>query len=432
MRPLYHFTAPYNWINDPNGLIYYQGNYHLFYQHFPYACKWGTMHWGHATTHDFLHFNYHPIALYPSKVYDKNGCFSGSALEIDNHLYLYYTAIQYTSFNEENIHVRLNEKDTLATQALLISSDGIHFDNINNKQIITTDFPQSRDPKAWIGKNGHVYLAIGSEINNIGTILFYESEDGKTFKFKNKFGLEGLGDMWECPDLFKINHQYYLMLCPENITQPPKPNCNAVIMPIDFNEENCIISNVGNYQFLDDGLDFYAPQSFLDENNERTILGWMRMRQPFIGESWVGMLSTPRIVTTKNYHIYQQVHPLVEKQFLLSDGKPSLHQPFKLNITIKENEVINFGGFEIKIENDCLVCNREKVSIQHPKVCNINYSPKLLGYYDLQIYYDYGIFEIFINQGKHVLSQVVYNLNLDYISLPHENYTYYLFIQNKK
>ena len=88
MKPKLHFTAPYHWINDPNGLIYYKGNYHIFYQHFPYDNKWGTMHWGHAITKDFVNFEHLPIALYPSKDFDRNGCFSGSAIEIDGQLYL--------------------------------------------------------------------------------------------------------------------------------------------------------------------------------------------------------------------------------------------------------------------------------------------------------------------------------------------------------
>ena len=70
MKPKLHFTAPYHWINDPNGLIYYKGNYHIFYQHFPYDNKWGTMHWGHAITKDFVNFEHLPIALYPSKEMD--------------------------------------------------------------------------------------------------------------------------------------------------------------------------------------------------------------------------------------------------------------------------------------------------------------------------------------------------------------------------
>ena len=103
MRPQYHFTTNKGWLNDPNGLIYYQGNYHLFYQHFPYAPAWGTIHWGHAVSKDLVHFKHLPIALYPSKIYDQNGCFSGSRVIYKNQLYFYYTAIQYQEL--ENIQM---------------------------------------------------------------------------------------------------------------------------------------------------------------------------------------------------------------------------------------------------------------------------------------------------------------------------------------
>lgn len=83
MHPKYHLTAPKHWINDPVGFIYYQGIYHLFYQYFPYENQWGTMHWGHATSKDQVNWQDQGIALYPSKEYDANGCFSGSAIEIN-------------------------------------------------------------------------------------------------------------------------------------------------------------------------------------------------------------------------------------------------------------------------------------------------------------------------------------------------------------
>ena len=116
MKPKLHFTAPYHWINDPNGLIYYKGNYHIFYQHFPYDNKWGTMHWGHAITKDFVNFEHLPIALYPSKDFDRNGCFSGSAIEIDGQLYLYYTAIKSVSYTHlngygDNCYIRSNTRN---------------------------------------------------------------------------------------------------------------------------------------------------------------------------------------------------------------------------------------------------------------------------------------------------------------------------------
>lgn len=199
MRPKIHFTAPRNWINDPNGLTYFNGEYHIFYQHFPYDTSWGTMHWGHAVTKDFQTFKHLPIALYPSKDYDRNGIFSGSALNYNGKMYLYYTAIKYGIENPEYIHKPLIKDGLIASQALLISEDGYHFNNKESKykvvDVITDPSlghdQHTRDPKVWLGKNGHVYMILGSKVPNgddfDGEVLFYESEDGMTFAYKNRF-----------------------------------------------------------------------------------------------------------------------------------------------------------------------------------------------------------------------------------------------------
>ena len=89
-----HLKAPKNWINDPNGFIYYKGKYHLFYQHFPYEPRWGTMHWGHAVSDDLVNWEHEGIALFPSKLNDKNGCFSGSAVERDGKTFKRFTFIE--------------------------------------------------------------------------------------------------------------------------------------------------------------------------------------------------------------------------------------------------------------------------------------------------------------------------------------------------
>ena len=99
-----HLKSPKNWINDPNGFIYYKGKYHLFYQHFPYEPRWGTMHWGHAVSDDLVSWEHKEIALFPSKSTDRNGCFSGSAVEHDGKMYIYYTGVRYLTENPEDIH----------------------------------------------------------------------------------------------------------------------------------------------------------------------------------------------------------------------------------------------------------------------------------------------------------------------------------------
>lgn len=99
-----HLKAPGNWINDPNGFIYYKGMYHLFYQYFPYLPRWGTMHWGHAVSRDLVHWEHQGIALFPTRYEDRNGCFSGSAVEQDGRMYIYYTGVRYTRQNPLDIH----------------------------------------------------------------------------------------------------------------------------------------------------------------------------------------------------------------------------------------------------------------------------------------------------------------------------------------
>ena len=94
-RPAFHLTPWTGWMNDPNGFSYYHGQYHLFYQYHPYDTKWGAMHWGHAVSHDLLHWTYLPAALAPDQPYDSFGCFSGSAMEIsDGRQLLLYTGVR--------------------------------------------------------------------------------------------------------------------------------------------------------------------------------------------------------------------------------------------------------------------------------------------------------------------------------------------------
>jgi beta-fructofuranosidase len=91
----YHIMAPANWINDPNGLVQYKGEYHVFYQHHPYDENWGPMHWGHVKSKDLVHWEHLPIALAPGDACDTNGCFSGSAVDNDGELTLIYTGHHY-------------------------------------------------------------------------------------------------------------------------------------------------------------------------------------------------------------------------------------------------------------------------------------------------------------------------------------------------
>lgn len=170
-------------------------------------------------------------------------------------------------------------------------------------------------------ENGKYALIVGSKVPSetvyCGEVLLYESEDAVHFTYKNRFLDDRIGDMWECPDLFEINGQYFMIFSPEHI-RDSQPDSVAVIMPVNFDEDTMTITQQGDFMYLDYGLDFYAPQTFLDENGQRTMLAWMRMREPVENESWTGLYILPRVFEYKNDHVYQSVHPHVQQYFPLS------------------------------------------------------------------------------------------------------------------
>ena len=183
MKDLVHVKAPGNWINDPNGFIYYKGKYHLFFQHFPYAPEWGTMHWGHTVSEDLVHWEYQGIALFPTKEYDQNGVFSGTALEEDGKLKIYYSAVKYLKPDPEDIH-RVLDDAIQTSQAMIVSEDGFHFNNWDKKKVLPTVHdeevgePKMRDPKVWKDGDSY-YMMMGSSYHDAGRVLFYTSKDGE-------------------------------------------------------------------------------------------------------------------------------------------------------------------------------------------------------------------------------------------------------------
>lgn len=118
-----HLRAPRGWINDPNGFIYYKGTYHLFYQNFPYAPRWATMHWGHAVSVDLVHWEHRDIALFPTKYEDQNGCFSGSAIEHEGVMNIFYTGVHYDKINPEDIHLAMDDEFQSAQLPQILGDD---------------------------------------------------------------------------------------------------------------------------------------------------------------------------------------------------------------------------------------------------------------------------------------------------------------------
>lgn len=413
-----HFKAPNCWINDPNGFIWYKGWYHLFYQCFPYSAHWGRMHWGHAVSKDLVNWEEKGIALFPSKTDDRSGCFSGSAIEYKDKMYIYYTGVNYTEEDPENINCCINDTFT-AAQLMITSEDGMKFDNIKDKKTVIPpiedkkigDKNHTRDPKVWRGKDAW-YMVLGSTVDKNGRLLFYKSSDLKTWQYLNYCEKDGFGWMWECPDFFEIDGKGVTIFSPMGFFNDGNGyDSVAVCMLSSFDENTGKMELSEDYQLFDYGIDLYAPQSTTDKDGNRVVIAWARMPEAVITEKgeWCGMMCIPRIVDVKNNHVYIRPHTNVKNSFVTKLSAPK-KSGYMLKTTLKNGESINVGGYVIKRENDKITTDRSKVFNIKGNYRLIAETPVINDGYELEIYVDEHLVEVFINNGEYVISNVVYGL----------------------
>ena len=313
-RPSFHLSARTGWMNDPNGFSYYKGEYHLFYQYYPYDVHWGPMHWGHATSKDLLHWTYLPAALAPDEFYDMDGCFSGNAVELpDGRQLLMYTGV----VKERQKNGGVSE---VQTQCLAIGN-GLDYEKYEKNPVLDEhDLPEGgsrfdfRDPKIWRKKDGTYCCIVGNRSSDgSGQILMFTSHNGFEWKYKkvlcannNRFGL-----MWECPDFFKLDGKWVLLTSPQDMMPQgfEYHNGNGTLCLIgNFDEETDSFTEECS-QSIDYGIDFYAAQTVLSSDGRRIMIGWMqnwdtcslRTRD----QQWYGQMSLPRELSIKNGRLYQ-------------------------------------------------------------------------------------------------------------------------------
>lgn len=415
-----HFKPSGNWMNDPNGFLYYQGKYHLFYQHFPYAPVWGTMHWGHAVSEDLVNWEHQDVALFPTKYEDQNGCFSGSAVEHDGRMYLYYTGVHYNAVDRDNIHLCPGQQFE-ACQMMISSDDGFHFDNFKDKTVIIPcmgegengDRTHTRDPKVWRGENAW-YMLIGSkDSDGNGQLLIYKSENLTDWEFANYVpGRNGFGQMWECPDYFETEGGKVLVISPMQLMRDGKKDADQTIcMLVDFEEDTCEMRLPGSYEFIDQGLDLYAAQSTEDAQGRRVMLAWLRMPEAVDG-AWSGMCCIPRVVEVKDRHVYFRVHPDIERQFTRRIASPAEADEagYRVSLDLEDGESIGIGGYWI-FRRGCHICtDRTGVFAGHDDYRMQFMTPELKDGCHLDIYVDRNLVEVYVNRGEYVVSNAVYGL----------------------
>lgn len=430
-RQKFHIQPKTGLLNDPNGFSFYNGEYHLFYQWFPLGPVHGLKYWYHVSSKDLVNWEDKGIGIKPTKYFESHGAFSGSGIVNNDELYLFYTG----NTRDEN-WIRH------PYQCLAIMNKQGEIRKLDNPIICKPEGYKEhfRDPKV-LKYNGKYYCLIGAQDkNNLGTIVYYESEDLLNWKFKKELytRFKGNGFMWECPDYFELKDKGILILSVQgleaNRDRFKNGDNSGYLVGNKINFEDGIF-NHGDFEELDRGFDFYAPQTMEDENGRRILIGWCGL--PGVDcvteeSGWAHNMTLPRVITLKNNKLYQS--PLKELE-ILRENERSINTT--LNNEEKEFEGFNGDTYELicnfknitgryvglkfrkgigqetifyyDLKEKKVVLNREKSGqptvLEFGTVRRCNMDGKELKF---QMFVDISMVEIFINHGQEVFTARIY------------------------
>jgi len=327
-RPQFHLLPARNWMNDPNGPIFWKGRYHMFFQYNPHAAVWGDMHWAHAISPDMIHWRHLPVALAPTPDGpDSEGCFTGTCVVQNGTPTLLYTGVQTVPAGSSEATIRDGHNNFKETQLYATSSDpDLRIWAKRPTPVIPTPPPGMkvtgfRDPAPWrepaLYQQGWL-MAVGSGTKEHGgCVLLYQSPDLQSWEYLHplissaKTGSETAnpvdsGDMWECPDLFPLGNKHVLIYSTQG----------KVFWKTGVLEPNELLFHQEQSGVLDYGS-FYAPKTQLDKSGNRILWGWIQETRPeaeYSASGWSGLMSLPRTLTMgQDGRLKISVDPAVEK-----------------------------------------------------------------------------------------------------------------------
>ncbi|MCP0887085.1 sucrose-6-phosphate hydrolase [Ligilactobacillus sp. WILCCON 0076] len=428
LRQLFHIEAPIGFLGDPNGFSFFQGSWYLFHQWIPRKTKRKMVYWRGLRSKDLVHWESLPYTIDPDTKYDSDGVYSGSAWVDKGKLEFFYTG---------NVRNNDNEREAYQMRATLS-------ENKISKEIIpaikepphgyTMNF---RDPKVW-QQNGKNYVVIGAQTKEEkGCAIIYEaSANLKKWQFKSVLQPfdHSIGYMWECPNFFELDGHQVFIFCPQGAeekdlkyeTQFP----NAVVIGPKWTDNNLEWQlNKPKLSLIDEGFESYAAQ-IVQVESRTIIVSWMGPNKtilPTEALGWNGCLSLPRELSIQNGKLYQK--PVQELKSLygtkhvinfeqMAKFKTGLTSQFKVSFKGQGQVVWNLRagndnlGLLIKadLENNTLEVDRQSVfekEINDRVKGDTSRKIKLEldnDELELEVWIDHTSFEIFIDQGKYILS----------------------------
>lgn len=307
--PAFHFYPGKNWMNDPNGLVYYKGWYHLFYQYGPEAAVWGPIVWGHAVSRDMVRWRHLPIPMERDQWYDVNGVWTGSTTILPNNkLVVLYTGSTNESVQVQNLAYPANPSDPLLVNWVKDPANPVI---VPPRGIGYKDF---RDPTtAWLTPQGKWRMVIGSKVNKTGIALLYDTEDFINYELQIGWlhDVSGTG-MWECVDFYPVSKNESGL-----DTGAYGPDVKHVLKA-SMDDDRCDYYAIGMYNpvigkwipddpKIDVGIGlrydygiYYASKTFYDQHKKRRILwSWIKetdSEKSDIKRGWASLMAVPRTV----------------------------------------------------------------------------------------------------------------------------------------
>lgn len=425
-RLQFHLMPETGWLNDPNGLCQFHGTYHIFYQYTPFEPTGELKLWAHCTTKDFVHYRDYGPVLFPDQDFDAHGVYSGSAFVEDDTIYFYYTG-NVKRFDRDDYDYINSGRES--NTVMFTSKDGYEF---SSKELLMTldNCPEDisnhvRDPKI-LKHDEKYYMVLGArDRNDKGMVLLYQSEDRKHWEYFDRITTdEKFGYMWECPDLFELNGQLILTCCPQGVKPQGFEYHNShqsTAMKLNYNFDTKE-SKVENIKLMDRGFDFYAQQTFEDENGRRILIGWMGLpdpeyTNPTVEAGWQHALTIPREVSLRNGTFIQE--PIEELKKLRC--KDSAEKKLEKEQEIVFDHVVYEAIVEYNKCKNMTMTLREGITLSYEdQVLTLD-----LGAYGagrttrqvrvesleyLQIFADTSSVEIFVNHGEEVFTSRIYSL----------------------
>lgn len=432
-RPQVHFSPKAHWTNDPNGMVYYKGTYHLFFQYYPNGTTWGPMHWGHAISKDLMHWQELPIALYPDSL---GYIFSGSAVIDSNNTSGFgknskipLVAI-FTHHDPEGEKVG---RDNFQNESLAYSLDsGLTWTKYAGNPVLRNpgirDF---RDPKVmWYAKEKKWVMTLATKDH----ITFYSSPDLKDWKKESEFGkdLGAHGGVWECPDLFPLkfnNRTYWVLIVNLN---PGGPNGGSATQYFIGNFNGSAFSPIDNKtRWLDYGPDEYAGVTWNNTGNRRIFLGWMSNWQyanQVPTEKWRNAMTIPRELTLfeNNGGLYIKSLPVEEVRAIeqkIDESKLPEVLPGQYLIKLKAERLVDYSIIFSNSSREKLVIGYDKTKDQYfidrtksgrtgfsGNFSRIAYAPRLSGgdNSEMLLLVDHSSIELFADDGRTVMTSIFF------------------------